>query len=220
MNDFCSYAVLSLVVIHSLLSPFMIDFVVIHCCLLLLTGVSPWIYCRSRSKQLKCNTVLEQWPSVYRLCCNVQVLKSSMRLGDGPPPSQPVAGGLASMGPLPTIPKDITKPAPVRAAAVVPPAATYTPQKPVVSECCRHSREKAKSTFFMLECVQLRVLRLKKVLFSFCPLFQGSSNVYRHLFTHWRPGESRPPLIEGAEEIDLLSKGKKTLLRSVKSWWK
>ena len=41
MNDFCSYAVLSLVVIHSLLSPFMIDFVVIHCCLLLLTGVSP-----------------------------------------------------------------------------------------------------------------------------------------------------------------------------------
>ena len=93
-----------------------------------------------------------------------------MRLDDGPSPSQPVAGGLASMGPLPTIPKDITKPAPVRAAAVVPPAAANTPQKPVVSERCRHSGEKAKSTFFTLECVQLRVLRLQKFLLSFLPL--------------------------------------------------
>ena len=119
------------------------------------------------------------------------------------------------MGPLPTIPKDITKPAPVRAAAVVPPAAANTPQKPVVSERCRHSGEKAKSTFFTLECVQLRVLRLQKFLLSFLPLACFKDPVmFIDIFS------LNEGLVEGVEEIDLPSKWKKTLLHSVKSWWK
>ncbi|KAK7103618.1 hypothetical protein V1264_018485 [Littorina saxatilis] len=67
-----------------------------------------------------------------------QVMKSSMRISDEPSATQGVAGGLAAMGPLPTLPKEAAnaKPAaPAKAAMLPPPVAAAapasSPQKPV-----------------------------------------------------------------------------------------